>query len=791
MKNEILKRAMFAMPLSKESRNSGIMAGFDEEMPEEMPEEPETDMPQMARTPQNPEILMNTLRGDMRSTNARMQELAQMVGEQAAMETPPEVLALLQAQLAAPQGGIGALPQGQGMAPPPMMPPQGGMPPEGMPPGMEGAGPFPQGGAEQAPPTPDGMPPMTAAFGAFVTPFTRAAQFMGDKAAQYGPAVNQYLGNLTMRAQPTVQRVTGGSPPMPLSVQGRESLVQGPAGTIVEGVGTKLAPYTTMGPLMSPTFTEGIKMGVQNAAQQYPRVAEALSRVSPALALGTGALLSQSDALRSPFTKSSTPLSPEQQASYDGKMAQLAAIDKMPSPSSTQQAAPKISLDGMATKATTEEEQAAIDERQLTAADTDPLGSFINQKLKLFNERELKAGVKQKTRAERTKAEYEDMSPLFQEILGDNKEDIKTNALLLLADAGFKLASSRQPTFAMAVGEASAGIPRGLMALNAQAKDRELKIKTAALSQAFSTVQEEDKYIQQLTVENQKALNRAKQKILEKDLEAGEVIRKDGGGGRLILEDKKGNYLDLQINPKHPIVKSLQNSRFNLNAETNPYVTERGPAPSMVVDKDALPEVLKSISRIDRSVSAIDRVLDDVMGIYGPSSFFKDTYNKLIVPVTPLSASLETADKKARVSEALNTLSKQLAAEGGGGGRESVQTQQWAREILPTLPAKFFSDPEVMLQEFQTLKTSLLNSRHMYITEGGYDSTERVMTPPALGTKNSPFVISSDPAEANRMYNFLGKTVGTISNPNAIVHIRKPDGQVIAVNPATLRGQTQ
>jgi len=83
MKNEILKRAMFAMPLSKESRNSGIMAGFDEEMPEEMPEEPETDMPQMARTPQNPEILMNTLRGDMRSTNARVQELAQMVGEQA------------------------------------------------------------------------------------------------------------------------------------------------------------------------------------------------------------------------------------------------------------------------------------------------------------------------------------------------------------------------------------------------------------------------------------------------------------------------------------------------------------------------------------------------------------------------------------------------------------------------------------------------------------------------------------------------------------------------------------
>ena len=29
MKEEILKRAMFAMPLSKEARNSGIMSGFD------------------------------------------------------------------------------------------------------------------------------------------------------------------------------------------------------------------------------------------------------------------------------------------------------------------------------------------------------------------------------------------------------------------------------------------------------------------------------------------------------------------------------------------------------------------------------------------------------------------------------------------------------------------------------------------------------------------------------------------------------------------------------------------
>jgi hypothetical protein len=66
MKNEILERAMFAMPLSKDARNSGIMAGFEEEMPEDTEDEGMEEMPPMARTPQNPEILMNTLRGDMR-----------------------------------------------------------------------------------------------------------------------------------------------------------------------------------------------------------------------------------------------------------------------------------------------------------------------------------------------------------------------------------------------------------------------------------------------------------------------------------------------------------------------------------------------------------------------------------------------------------------------------------------------------------------------------------------------------------------------------------------------------
>ena len=342
MKETVLKRSMFSDKVPKSVRNSGIMAGFEDDDMLQAPEE-ENGMPSMARTPQNPEILMNTLRGDMRSVDARYQELAQMVGEEAAQETPPEVLAMLQMQLGQQQGGIGGLPQGAGMMPPPMdggapmggpggapaMPSspdmaamQGGMPPQGaMPPGMESAGPFPQGGAEQAPPTPDGMPPMTAAVGAFVNAGTRAAQFLADKASTYGPRVNQYLGNLMMSPQPTIQRLTGGEPAMNLTRQAGESLIRNPAtGEIVQAAGTRLAPYTTMGPFSSPTLTQGISQGVERLAAEYPRAASMLAPAGAAFTAITGPLMDGGSG--------STPMSAEDQAKYDATMAQLDAINR-------------------------------------------------------------------------------------------------------------------------------------------------------------------------------------------------------------------------------------------------------------------------------------------------------------------------------------------------------------------------------------------------------------------------------------------------------------------------------
>jgi len=100
----------------EEIENVGIMSGFMDDIEELMEEITEAEMNGKAgedmamimdRQPDSPEILMNNLRGDYRSVDARREELADLVGIKAAVETPDDVLALLQPVLA--QQGIESL----------------------------------------------------------------------------------------------------------------------------------------------------------------------------------------------------------------------------------------------------------------------------------------------------------------------------------------------------------------------------------------------------------------------------------------------------------------------------------------------------------------------------------------------------------------------------------------------------------------------------------------------------------------------------------------------------------
>jgi hypothetical protein len=151
--NKMAKEKM-QMVDDDEIENVGIMSGFlddiDELMEEiekegQVEEGDDADMARILdRRPDSPEVLMNNLRGDYRSIDARREELADRVGYNAAQQTPDEVLAMLQPIFA--QQGIAALPMGgadvgalpmdamTGMPPPGGMPPPAAQPMMGMPP---------------------------------------------------------------------------------------------------------------------------------------------------------------------------------------------------------------------------------------------------------------------------------------------------------------------------------------------------------------------------------------------------------------------------------------------------------------------------------------------------------------------------------------------------------------------------------------------------------------------------------------------------------------------------------
>lgn len=878
MKDEVLKRGMFSQPMSKSSRNSGIMAGFEDEMEDE-------DVKPMARSPQNPEILMNNLRGDIRSVDARYLELAQMVGEQAAMETPPEVLAMLQSQLAAqaapamPQGGIGALPQGAEMVPPPMMG-QG----QAMPPGMEGMPPFPQGGAEQAPPTPDGMPPLRAADGAFATQDARRQQMnsplyipdrfyeladgtippeqmtpeekrfmnsykfgMGFTGGTIRDVAKQGMGRITSALSPYVQRgfnaidefagsyFPGTFKAAPLTeggrravVQGRESIVQGLDGPQM-GTGNLLTAANTLNysqrPLSELLTPLGRKISEISRQKVNPGVAAATTLAALGMArrdapstrsaeelAQVNALINQIPGPNAPFRDGR--IAPEEQAFTPDPNAPSTLPPPLPSVTEggvnerVEDKAPTAS--SLLQRLVGDKQQFTYDPR-IAEGGEGSLREAVTQTIKenLLNKKEELPVFK--TRGERIKAEYAETEPLFRELLGDTKADARTNALLLLADAGFKFASTYKPTTAMALADAFSGVPKGFAAIVAQAKDRDIRIKTSALQEATNSINMQDKVARdfqletykqrgrlayaQMTAEGRERLEGIKgtesrqtellkqtweqQKLqwerdnpIVKDLGfgMGQSFRKDG-------TPKGEPFLMLGPNGDAPgVVQEMMKNDFTLKESDSPYVVNLGTPPTAVVRTEAgRTELGKKEAALTNALKEVRNVEDEVKNLFTPQTWFVNKVDNILVPVSggALKPNLDKVKAKTALTAALNRLMKNVASS-DQVGRTSVQEQEWAREITTALndPVAFFSNPETAAKVLATIKTGLLNERQGVLTQFGFIDKELVKKVPAVGTENDPFVYGNSPEDARRMDVYLKSSLKGM-NPNSIIYLNR------------------
>jgi len=870
MKDEVLKRGMFSQPMSKSARNSGIMEGFEDEMEDE-------GTPPLARSPQNPEILMNNLRGDMRSVDARYLELAQMVGEEAAMETPPEVLAMLQPQLAAqtapamPQGGIGALPQGAQMAPPPMM----GQGPA-MPPGMEGMPPFPQGGAEQAPPTPDGMPPLRAAGGTLVSEGARlASQGFGKISSALTPYMTrgiEYLDELVtpfLRPGMRVESMTEDG--RRAVIQGRENIVQGPRGPEM-GKGTRLEAANTLNmgrvpfsqairqdPLLGmagnairknpkstlggATLTAGTIYALSGDKNPPPRSAEELAQVNalinqippqgPPLRDAEGNLIAPEQSGSSFLQKF---VGDPRQFTYDpaGRNLPVTSPENAPvtiTPGSTETAPPEEA------PAQPSLLQRLVGDKNQFTYDPNLLGR--TQEGIIPKKGDTTQFVKDnvfKTRGERIRAEYKDLEPTFRELLGDTKADARTNALLLLADAGFKFASTYKPTMAMALSESLSGVPKGFAAIVAQAKDRDIKIKTAVLQEAVNSVNVQDKIARDFQLESLRIEGRLANSVLQarsreqlenirstnaqilENIKGGNtrantiltndlaiqlelvknqgLVEEDGGVGLTIVKDRKGSLVGSYIKPDAngklpPEVEQAITSRWTLRETDNPFVDNLGNAPTTFErDKGERIKLNNTLRSLDNSLKSIDNIRGTYVAAYSPGTWVQDKINNIIVPVSGGSVRPDVKQDAvvAQIRMTMNGLMKQIAA-ANDSGRVAVQEQEWVREMTDALnnPTAFFANKDRAAKLFAVIETQLRNSRQQVLTQLGFENRDFTMRVPQTGTETDPFVVPADPEGQKRMFTYLGSVYGSLQDPNAKVYVQKPNGKIDPFTPPQLR----
>jgi hypothetical protein len=380
---------------------------------------------------------------------------------------------------------------------------------------------------------------------------------------------------------------------------------------------------------------------------------------------------------------------------------------------------------------------------------------------------------------------------LFEELLGSDKESAKINALLLLSEAGLKLASSNKPTFAMALSDSFAGVPRGVAAIAAQERELTMKTKSAALQQAISDVGAEDA----AAAARQKVVLDYTMKMELEKAKQGGVIAKDGGAGLIVQENNKGSRIGVSLDPAY--VNALKQNPiavlFN-DPDVNPFVRDVGAART-VVQQDAKQRVKleEDLNQISGQLTTIRDMQNVVADAYSPGTFFTGLKNEYLVPILP-NAIVRPDLNKAQVTNTLkNGFSDLSRGRASQDGRLTNQQEKWLRDNDEAIskPDGLLQNPELAAKTLKTKETSLLNEWYSTATKLGIFDRDRVLSTPPTGTRNDPFNISADQGEQQRMYTFLANTFNSVSNPNTVVHVRMPNGKVQQFTASQLQGQVK
>jgi hypothetical protein len=265
-------------------------------------------------------------------------------------------------------------------------------------------------------------------------------------------------------------------------------------------------------------------------------------------------------------------------------------------------------------------------------------------------------------------------------------------------------------------------------------------------------------------------------------------------GGR-IASTRQGSFLGFSLDPNDPTVKSTLSSRFTLRPTDNPFVVERGDAPTALeTNKDERIRLGRALREQDNILNTIGGMKNDVMNAYSPGTWFSDVRNNIFVPVTGglIRPDLDLTAAALKLKSGFNTISKSAAA-AAESGRISNQQQEWERQNAPFLaePTAFFKNPKLAAKQLSALEALHRNSRQQILTQLGYESKDYSMNTPNIGTEDDPFIMPADPKDQQSMTRYLSNTIGKLQNDKATVYVRLPNGAVQPFNPSALRAMGQ
>jgi hypothetical protein len=790
MNSKVFERALFQAKNKPTKAKEGIMQGFDDEIEDEEMDSDEMMEDLSRRSPRSPEILMNNLRGDVRSVDARYQELADMLGDDIASETPPEVLAMLQSQFAAEQApaGIGALPPGQGMPPPPMptgagapMPtmmggPEGGPPqPPQMPPGMPmpsgaPAGPAPQGFAQGG----IASLPQSGALYEKGTSYDGSDFQSGVILERQGRFGDSMLAHLTPQQHQLLSTMGGGSTTNPKTGLPEHFLAS--AGPLLTNIGQRAssvaqAANTFGGRLLNPVLTQPtLQQGRSTLGTFTPRTAEGLEMVYPSLTQRLGAATAPARQ-----AIANAPATAKMGAALTAIPGGAAVVNAM----GGGQTAPGMPMrnDGSDVPVVITRDSAGnqvfaqppVPAKPAAAAERTVVEEAMNpptgpKSVEELVEQQKVAPEEKKKLENRLDAYMQENLPVFEKYMGGDKEATQIQALLLLADAGLEYATTGARTPMMALAKAAKGLPGGLAQLAAQETARKSQIAGAALTSGLQTIAAEDKA---------EALLR--REILKKAASSGEVIPTDLGAGLTLYRGKQGDDRGAVIDPKvsDSFIQStytpqvIKDDKGAVVGLSTPYARITGTTSQTInTDKGTRERLANEVGRQEAALRSIDTAIKDYTTAFGPGAFVTNLKNNTLVPVVPfLNPDVIAEKKRTQILSSFNTAAKAIART-GDTGNIAVAEQTAATSLLGDKPGTFFSDPETALARMMAVRTDIANQRLTTAQQLGWVNQDIQLEVPNLGTKNDPIPVDKLSYVTN-----LAR-----ENPKGQVYIMTPKG---------------